>query len=59
MILKGDVIKTIVAILIIGDAVLETGACALIIAANVYCSGHSSLSAIDNFNYCNYLVDFK
>ena len=59
MLPKGDVIKTIVAVLIIGDGVLEAGACALIIAANVYCSGHSGLSAIDNFNYCNYLVNFK
>ena len=52
--LIGDVIKTIIVILIIADAVLETAAAAILIAANVYCSGHSSLKAIGDFNYCNF-----
>jgi hypothetical protein len=36
------------------DAVLETATAAILIAANIYCSGHSSLTAIGDFNYCNF-----
>lgn len=31
---------------------MEAGAAAVMIVANVYCAGKSSLSALTGFNYC-------
>jgi hypothetical protein len=40
------------------SAVLEAAASAIIITANVYCTGLSSLPSLGSIDYCNFL-DFK
>ena len=48
-----DDIHIAIIVLICVDAFLEALAAALLIAANVYCSGLSALPELTNFNYCN------
>ena len=58
-------VRTAIVILIAVDALIELAAAILIIVANVYCSGHSSLPSFTNFNYCknmrfiNLAIEFK
>ena len=49
---KEEDIRLVVIILTCIDAILEGAAAAVLIAANVYCAGRSTLSALTGFNYC-------